>query len=166
MYEEEFTSQLLAEVDAEFERIMRTKPADPKTKFLNDADIVEISSCVRNFFIARIGKIPKQIDFTLHLSEAMMSSSVPDKMDKILKAKELAEGVKDIAKILASIAKALKWNPAMIIVVTKFFHKIPKAPIPPVRYILIGIDVTLALISIYFSFFGNNPVKNTKKYMG
>ena len=95
----------------------------------------------------------------------MMFSSVPDKMDKILKAKELADGVKDIAQILASIARALKWSPAVIAVVSRFFSKIQKVPIPHVRYVLIGINVTLALLSVYFTFFGNNQVKNTKKYM-
>ena len=162
MNEEEFTSKLMTKIDTEFERIMQTKPEDPKEKFLNYADAQALSSHVKEVFNNKMGSVPNQINGVLNLCESVLSPTNEEKITKITKALELLDNYGKLVITISTIATALGLGATASGIVTGFAITAPAAG--PV-----GIGITAAVvaaaIAAYLVFSGNDNVKNTEKYM-
>ena len=161
MNEEEFTSKLMTEIDTEFERIMQTKPADPKEKFLSYADAQALSSHVKDIFNNKMGSVPNQIDGVLKLCEAIMTSTLEEKKGKIKEGLQLLKNVAEITSAIAVILPALGFGTATASAVMGVTVAAPAA-----GPIAVGVVAAMvAVLAAYFVFSGNDPVKNTEKYM-
>ncbi len=109
----DFISCMERDISAQTADIIAAKPEGQK--FLTQADMKTLSSCIGNSCQAEFGAVPQQILVACKLAEAVVAPP-HEKAELLREVLSMSRGLRGISAIIAAIGAALGWSGSAITV--------------------------------------------------